>query len=243
MRDHWEVPILSVLAYVALITFGPSLMSKYNGSLNLRSAIAAWNAFLSVFSFMGMMRTVPHLVADITEKDYMSTVCTAPHLNWGSGATGLWVQLFILSKIPELIDTVWLVLKKREVIFLHWYHHITVLLYCWHAYTNEAGAGLYFVAMNYSVHAIMYGYFCMQTLKMVPKGFPAWIITLAQIAQMFVGTGVCISCWYFMLSGTKCHNTLNNLIAGALMYGSYLYLFIAFAVKRFILKDSKAKGE
>jgi hypothetical protein len=42
-----------------------------------------------------------------------------------------------------------------------------------------------------------------------------------------------------MLSGKKCSNTLENLVAGGLMYGSYLYLFIAFAVKRFILKPKK----
>ena len=243
MRDHWEVPILAVLAYVVLIVAGPKLMDKLGvGRLELRAAMATWNALLSVFSFIGMLRTAPHLLHNVANKDYMTTVCTPPHLDWGSGATGLWVQLFILSKIPELIDTLWLVLKRRDVIFLHWYHHITVLLYCWHAYTNEAGAGLYFVAMNYSVHAIMYGYYCLMTLRVVPKWFPAWWITIAQIAQMFIGTGVCISCWYFMLTGAKCHNALENLIAGGLMYGSYLYLFVEFAVKRFVL-NQKVKGE
>jgi hypothetical protein len=67
----------------------------------------------------------------------------------------LWVQLFILSKIPELIDTVFIVQRKRPLIFLHWYHHVTVLLYCWHSYATEASQALYFVAMNYSVHAVM----------------------------------------------------------------------------------------
>jgi len=40
------------------------------------------------------------------------------------GATGLWVQLFILSKIPELIDTFFIVQRKRPLIFLHWYDTI-----------------------------------------------------------------------------------------------------------------------
>ena len=47
----------------------------------------------------------------------------------------MWVSFFIFSKIPELVDTVFLVLQKKPVIFLHWFHHVTVLLYCWHAYT------------------------------------------------------------------------------------------------------------
>ena len=32
---------------------------------------------------------------------------------------------------------------------------------------NISSTGLYFVAMNYTVHSIMYGYFCLQALKMV----------------------------------------------------------------------------
>lgn len=150
------------------------------------------------------------------------------------GPTGMWVMLFIYSKIPELIDTVFIVLRKRPLIFLHWYHHVTVLLFCWSSYATIAGSGLYFVAMNYSVHALMYGYYCLQALNVCPKSFPAILITLSQIAQMFIGTGVCISCWYFMLNGYKCANDKSNLIGGALMYGSYLYLFCEFAVKRYL---------
>ena len=44
-----------------------------------------------------------------------------------------------------------------QVIFLHWFHHVTVLLYCWHAYTaTPAATGLWFAAMNYTVHSVMY---------------------------------------------------------------------------------------
>lgn len=59
------------------------------------------------------------------------------------------------------VDTVFLVLRKREVIFLHWFHHVTVLLYCWHAYHHSVAAGLWFATMNYSVHSIMYLYYFM----------------------------------------------------------------------------------
>jgi hypothetical protein len=161
---------------------------------------------------------------------------------WGNGTTGFWVMLFIFSKIPELIDTVFIVLRKRPLIFLHWYHHVTVLLFCWSAYSTIAGSGLYFVAMNYTVHALMYGYYCLQALNVCPKSFPAILITLSQIAQMFIGTGVCVSCWYYMLSGRTCSNDMSNLIAGGAMYGSYLYLFCEFALRRYSGKKT-VKGE
>jgi hypothetical protein len=48
------------------------------------------------------------------------------------------VQLFILSKFPELVDKFFIVARRRPLLFLHWYHHVAVLLYCWHSYATEA---------------------------------------------------------------------------------------------------------
>jgi elongation of very long chain fatty acids protein 6 len=180
-------------------------------------------------------------VNDLMTQTYEETVCAAPERAWGAGPSGFWVMLFIFSKIPELIDTLFIVLRRKPLIFLHWYHHVTVLLFCWSSFSTMAASGMYFVMMNYSVHCIMYGYYALQTVHMVPKWFPPVIITIAQITQMFVGTGVCVSCWYYNLTGKVCHNDIKNLIAGALMYGSYLYLFCDFAVRRYILTPAKGK--
>ena len=85
------------------------------------------------------------MLANVLSQPYEDTVCTIPTNAWGNGPTGLWVMLFIFSKIPELIDTAFIVLRKKPLIFLHWYHHITVLLFCWSSYSSVAGSGLYFV--------------------------------------------------------------------------------------------------
>lgn len=172
---------------------------------------------------------------------FEETVCNDGRFTWGAGPTGFWVLLFVFSKIPELLDTMFIVLRRKPLIFLHWYHHVTVLLFCWGAFSLATASGLYFVAMNYSVHAIMYGYYCLQSLNAVPKWFPTIIITLSQIAQMFVGTGVCAACWYYLYSGRPCNNDIKSLIAGALMYGSYLYLFCDFAVRRYVFPAKKTQ--
>ena len=45
---------------------------------------------------------------------------------------------------------------------------MTVLLFTWFCYTNE-NPGIIFVAMNYSVHAIMYGYYYLMAVGAKPK--------------------------------------------------------------------------
>ena len=52
----------------------------------------------------------------------------------------------VYSPLPPdvlFVDTVFLVLQKKPVIFLHWFHHVTVLLYCWHAFANWTASGLW----------------------------------------------------------------------------------------------------
>lgn len=249
-QNYW-IPFTLVSIYMLFCFFGSKIM-KNREPFGLTSLLALWNASLSLFSFIGVIKTAPYLIANLLNgyhnhnsiyESYYDSICLEPRESWGAGPTGFWVMLFIYSKIPELIDTVFIVLRKKPLIFLHWYHHVTVLLYCWDAFSGLTGSGLYFVAMNYTVHSMMYAYYCMQALKCVPKNFPTVLITLSQISQMFVGTFVCCSSWYFMYKGATCSISMTNLIAGAIMYGSYLYLFVAFAVKRFVVKPKAKKIE
>jgi elongation of very long chain fatty acids protein 6 len=48
--------------------------------------------------------------------------CPPPSPNrygWG-GASALWTGFFIYSKLPELLDTVFIVLMKADLTFLQW---------------------------------------------------------------------------------------------------------------------------
>eukprot|EP01063_Lacrimia_lanifica_P005439 TRINITY_DN1320_c1_g5_i1.p2 TRINITY_DN1320_c1_g5~~TRINITY_DN1320_c1_g5_i1.p2 ORF type:complete len:331 (+),score=137.58 TRINITY_DN1320_c1_g5_i1:93-1085(+) len=239
-KEEWWVPIGAVSAYLAMVWLGPPLMKAVSpdGGPRLQLPLAAWNWLLAVFSFLGAVRTVPHLLYTLSSGSFENTICDAPDATWGIGATGLWVQLFIFSKIPELVDTVLIVVRQRKLLFLHWYHHVTVLLYCWHAYATECGAGLYFVAMNYTVHAMMYAYYAAMALRLVPKWFPPILVTAAQIAQMFVGIFVCGASIYYYYerreSASPCRNDPTNLVLGSAMYLSYLLLFVDFAVKKYL---------
>lgn len=234
-RQNYWVPLTFVTVYGLAIFLGSRFMAKREPA-DLRGPLAYWNLLLATFSFCGAMRTVPDLLYRLLTQPLFDTVCTAPDLSWGMGATGFWVQLFIFSKIPELVDTFFIVARKKRLMFLHWYHHVTVLLYCWHSYATEAPQALYFVAMNYSVHAIMYGYYYLMAVKQKPNWLQPGLITGAQISQMVVGVAVqAFGMIQYYSGSTTCPLNASNLFWGGVMYGSYLFLFCQFAVDRYIL--------
>ena len=201
-------PLTLVTVYMVLIFAGKKYMANKlaYGDRSLptdhnRKLLVVWNAALSIFSFCGMFRTVPHLLYNLGTNSLVDNICGTngldPESNFGAFATGFWVQMFIFSKPFELFDTYFIVVRKRPLIFLHWYHHVTVLLFCWHSYSFEASTGLFFVAMNYSVHAIMYGYYCLMALRIKPKWINPFFITAAQVSQMVVGVTVSLLSYYY----------------------------------------------
>lgn len=148
--NNYVIPVSFVVLYVLFCYFGQKFMAKRQ-AFELTSALAMWNLFLSVFSLWGAIRTVPHMIMMLSTMSIEDALCKHAFSAYGGGATGMAVQLFCWSKIPELIDSVFIVLRKKPLIFLHWYHHVTVLLFCWEAYVSTASNGLFFTAMNYSV--------------------------------------------------------------------------------------------
>lgn len=56
--DNWPIAVGIVVAYLLFITAGSMIMAKQEKAFDLRLQLAAWNAFLCVFSFIGMCKTV-----------------------------------------------------------------------------------------------------------------------------------------------------------------------------------------
>lgn len=238
MRENPWIPITAVTLYAILIIYGKHKM-KDAQPWNLRKLMALWNLSLSLFSFIGFFRTLPHVIHNLYSYPISNVICDDPESAYGSGMTGLWVQLFVLSKFPELLDTFFIVIHKKPLIFLHWYHHITVLLCCWYSYAASSPVGLFFCFMNYGVHAVMYGYYFLMVMKWKPKWFNSVYITIAQISQMIGGVIITLMGYYFTHQVEGCYVTDNINMAAFLMYGSYLFLFCQFFVKRYLNKGKK----
>lgn len=241
-RTWPTIPVLACTTYLLTLFIGTHVM-KDREPFDWKHSLGAWNLLLCVFSLLGTIRTMPLLLYNLTHIPFTDTFCSPGAPSYFTGPSGFWVLLFVLSKLAELIDTVFIVFRKSNLMFLHWYHHVTVLLYVFHAYATGSSTGLYFCAMNYTVHTVMYGYYFLMTIKAVPKWFKPEILTIAQILQMVVGGYVCVASYYYVRTGTvECAVRQDNALAGALMYSSYFFLFANFFVNRFIFKTSGKKA-
>jgi hypothetical protein len=152
-----------------------------------------------------------------------------------------WVLIFIVSKVPEMLDTVWLVANKKQIITLQWWHHLTVMLYCWLLGISypDSGDGFFFALVNSFIHSVMYPYFALSVVfKSVRSHIIRMTITLLQISQMFIGVGLRL--WYDR-NCTPVYPERQYLVgvAGWLIYGSYLLLFIKFFIDEYCLKKCK----
>lgn len=97
-------------------------------------------------------------------------------------ACGYWMLLWRLSKIPEYVDTAFLVLRKREVSLMHLWHHISTsmcVFFVWEPYSEYNGL------INYFIHGIMYTYFSLSTLGFILPAQFAQFITSIQLIQFF----------------------------------------------------------
>lgn len=233
VENPW-IPVTAIIMYGVFIVIGRAYF-KNRQPVSWRKALALWNLGLSVFSAIGFCRILPHMLHNFYHYSLSEFFCFDPESMYGSDpVTGMWMQLFVLSKFPELLDTFFIVVHKKPLIFLHWYHHISVLAYCWHSYVFKAPPGIIFAVMNYAVHAIMYFYYFLMAVKLKPKWFNSMYITAAQISQMVVG--VIVTALGFIIPpmyGDNCNLKKDNNTAAMIMYGSYLMLFLQFFFKRY----------
>lgn len=239
MKDHPEVPIITVCLYALFIYYGKKYMETRE-PFKWRTGLAVWNLFLTIYSAISVVRGI-HPLYNYATLPLKENLCTDHNIMYG-GASGLWVFIFIWSKFFELIDTVFIIAHKKPLIFLHWYHHITVLLYAWFGYIAGAPSGPLFGPVNVSVHTVMYGYYFLMAIRRKPKWLnPIWI-TVFQIVQMIIGVTISLISFYYYLNDPDCFVDKNIVLQGFLMYGSYLYLFAAFFFDRYFKKKA-AKGD
>lgn len=232
MSKNWTMCFYYVGVYLIFIFGGQRIMQNRPG-FELRGLLSLWNTALAIFSIMGAIRTGPELIRILTKHGLYHSVCV-PSFVVQDRVFGFWTWMFMLSKLLELGDTIFLVLRKRPLTFLHWYHHTTVLLYCWFSYSEVSAGMMWFLVMNYHVHAIMYSYYALRAMGYSPPRRFTMLITSLQLLQMVIGCAMNVSVQQLLNDHRECKVSYINSKVSLAMYFSYLVLFARFFYKTYL---------
>lgn len=240
MRSHWHWSFYYSIAYLLLIYVGQRIM-RDRKPYNLRRALCCWSAGLSLYSFYAIIRIYPVAYNMIYLGGLQHAICdTASYI--GSGGGGIWAFLFPLSKLPELVDTSFIILRKQKMVILHWYHHVTVFIYCWFSYAFPISTGIWFGIVNYTVHAIMYAYYAVKASGRSPPRWVAKSITTIQLSQMFAGILLNYLATKSLLENKTCEMNPFAISISIFFYASYAILFGNFYYWTYVYKRGGRKA-
>jgi elongation of very long chain fatty acids protein 6 len=246
MNKHWHYSIYISIFYVVSI-FSIQRFMQNRERYDLRRPLFLWSLLLSVFSAYGFWVCGLTLLDVFYHKGWKASVCDRYLV---SGRYGLWAFLFCFSKAPELVDTYFIVLRKQKLIFLHWYHHITVFMYCWYHFGNIIMPAQWFISMNYFVHSIMYFYYAVRASGLYRP--PVWVnifITSLQLLQMIVGVCVNVFVYRNMSSDPQWYcdgrveTTYFYVYVAFAMYFSYFLLFANFFYSTYVNKSQHSHSK
>ena len=241
MNKYWWLSFVFSALYLVLIFVGQKVMANRK-PFDLRTALCMWSTGLAVFSIYACFKIFPLLWNLYTFGNLEYTVCDMTY-TVGVTRMGIWAFLFPLSKLPELIDTVFIVLRKSKISFLHYYHHASVFIYCWYSYAFPISTGVWFGTVNYFVHGIMYSYYAVKASGRNPPKWLAKVITTIQLSQMFVGLFLNYMAIRAVTIGKPCRMDWFTVGISVFFYATYAILFGNFYYWTYIHKRQPKSTE
>ncbi|XP_047103938.1 elongation of very long chain fatty acids protein 7 [Schistocerca piceifrons] len=229
--DQWllmdsPVPLLLILGFYLyfVLKLGPALMA-HRKPFELQKVLIFYNAYQVVFSVWLCLMPVR-----VGAMDYLFKHVCQPMEHRNPFAyqvsSGAWWYFF--SKIIELLDTVFFVLRKKQsqVTFLHVYHHTITALFSWGYLKFLPGEqGVVIGVLNSFVHVFMYTYYLLAALGPRYQKYLWWkkYMTWIQLGQF------CIMLMYLLfLLAYDCEfpKALTFFFVGNVVI--FLYLFFDF---------------
>lgn len=239
--------------WVACLLYTPVLLAlqnlmKHREAFKLHLVTFTWNMVLAFLSFLGAIILV------LGERQILLKLFH-PEVHYRPSTRAV-IAIFTLTKVVEFGDTIILVLKKKSLTFLHCYHHVTVVLYCWHAQVVNASYAHNFCFFNLSIHALMYFYYGMTTvlsslqvsgsafsvLRRPLKVTLAYVrpyITLSQIIQMFFGLFLSLNA---VFSNQVLPHERSNVYFAVFLYMTYAWLFTQFYISSYVPKKQQSSS-
>lgn len=228
--SHWGWPVIFCVTYLVLI-FALKAYMRNRPAMDLYWLRVTHNTFLCFGSFMMLLGFVKNLYIVYERAGVEPLVCDVDK-EQTKGDLYFWYYVFYLSKFYEFIDTGILIARKKQITFLHCFHHFITAIICWMGVVTTMSIQWIVVSLNATVHVFMYYYFLVQTV-----GGDVWWkkhLTSMQIIQ-FVVDLIGLNAWWYNYYGLgkDCSGHPPTLAFATLILTSFLILFLNFYIKTY----------
>ncbi|KAF2865778.1 GNS1/SUR4 family-domain-containing protein [Massariosphaeria phaeospora] len=223
----------TILASYYIVIFGGRELMRRREPFQLNGLFKLHNFYLTVISGVLLALFAEQLIPTIYRHGIFFAVCD--HAGGWTDKMVILYYLNYLTKFLELLDTGFLVLKKKPLTFLHTYHHGATAFLCYTQLVGHTSVSWVVITLNLMVHVVMYWYYFQSA-----RGIRIWwkkYITIMQITQFVLDLGfVYFASWTYFTStywpwlpnAGKCAGEEFAAIAGICIISSYLVLFIGF---------------
>jgi len=187
----WQ--ILTIIGAYLLFTLaiGPKLMANRK-PFNLRRTIQIYNIFMIAINLYFFFASIIAYEFGTALLNFKYPSNDNRNLSAEDHRRLTFVYWYLMTKIIDLMDTVFFVLRKKwsQVTALHVYHHSSVPLCVWLAvlYAPTAGVNGIFPIFNSAVHVLMYTYYALSAFGPHVQKYLWWkrYITQVQLAQFII---------------------------------------------------------
>ncbi|KAI8065885.1 ELO family [Gongronella butleri] len=243
-----EVAVSCVIYFVAI--FGGQVVMKSFSAMNtpvVKAAFQVHNVLLTAVSAALLVLLVEQVFPNLYHHGLFYALCEPSAFDQKSE---LIYYMNYLVKYWELLDTCFLVAKKKKLEFLHYYHHSLTMVLCYTQLVGKSTVSWVPIVLNLTVHVLMYYYY-----YRTAAGAKIWwkkYLTTMQITQFVIDLAACYFCTYcvftytympFMPNWGPCGGTPSAAVFGCGLLSSYLVLFINFYGKTYNNKQKLAKSK
>ncbi|KAF9195300.1 hypothetical protein BGZ51_002815 [Haplosporangium sp. Z 767] len=242
LSTQYEVVMWTITYFIVI--FGGRQIMKTQDAFKLKHIFILHNFLLTLASGALLLLFIENLVPILARHGVFYAICD----------DGAWTQrlellyyLNYLVKYWELADTVFLVLKKKPLEFLHYYHHSMTMILCFIQLGGNTSVSWVPITLNLTVHVFMY-YYYMRSAAGVRIWWKQYLTTL-QIIQFVLDLGfIYFAAYHYFASAHfpwvpmvgKCAGTDGSAAFGCGLLSSYLLLFINFYRMTY---NAKAKAQ
>ncbi|KAL7413285.1 fatty acid elongase [Mrakia frigida] len=228
----WKEVGIAMFTYFLVIFSGRELMKKLP-AFKLQFLFQCHNLFLSTGSALLLILMVQEIAPIVYNHGFWYAICNP------AAFTEKLEFYYIINyyiKYYELLDTVFLVLKKKNLAFLHVFHHSATAVLCFTQLQGTTSVQWVVITINLLVHVIMYYYYFATA-----GGKKLWwkkYLTTMQITQFIIDIFIIYIASYGHFVHAYGAGRLPNIgdcagSEGAALFGcalisSYLFLFIGF---------------